>query len=252
MKRQTLIKIEKNCSNRFRVIYNIYGLNLFDCAEFSEVKNFYQSPFVRFILHLSGHYEMVGLIGYPSVQEWFDDRYYQAHLLMITERHEKISHNVLFGENIQTAYIPTCFHEGSFWENCQRGESILFTASTFDDEILLKPINFFLGYDAVAFFLYATGTHAFCTIQNILTRNNENPHHILEDLIQEAGIFLRSQNEGQYLQIITPIDSSNIEMHIQEACNHTAKYITSNPWFQQHNKQLFWDEAIHSYRMNMI
>lgn len=251
MKRQTLIKIEKDCSNRFRVIYNIYGLNLFDCAEFSEVKNFYQSPFVRFILHLSGHYEMVGLIGYPSVQEWFDDRYYQDRLLMITERHEKISPHVLFGENIQTANIPICFHEGSFWENRQRGESILFTASTFDNEILLKPITLFLGYDAVAFFLYAAGTHAFCATQNILALHYENPHQILEGLLQEAGIFLRSQNEGQYLQMITPIDSPNIEAHIQKACHHAAKHIASTLWFQQHNKQLFWNETTHSYRMSM-
>ncbi|GAK54247.1 hypothetical protein U14_05526 [Candidatus Moduliflexus flocculans] len=251
MKSQALIRVEKDNFSHVALRYSIYGLNLFDCAEFSEVKHFYQAPFIRFILHVSSYYEMVGLIGYPSLQEWFDDRYYHNHHIMITGQHEEISPRLLFGKNIRTTNIPICFHEGSFWENSQRGESLLFMASTFDDEMLFKPISLFLGYDAVAFFLYATGRNAFCTTQNILNRYYEHPRQVLEGVTQEAGIFLRSQNEGQYLQIITPIDSPGIEEHIQKACDHTAEYIASTSWFQQHDKQLFWDETAHSYRMSM-
>ncbi len=226
-----------NESLKWNVIsYNIYGLNIFDCFRFPELRDLCLLPYLKFLMQLMEPYETICLVGSPALQEWFDDLHYKQHLKIAIDTTIPVVPEQLIGEGIHYTMLSICFHEGRFWKISYSGKSLLCKLPA--PQILLKLLTLFMGSDSVAFFLYEKGKDALAVTREVV--ECLEPDNILESpILGKATLFLTSQNEGESFEIFA--QNTSVEAQIRTACQKSVEYIVSTDWFMKHKELLYWN-----------
>ncbi len=207
----------------------VSGLNIFTANQTcpNEFGKDTDLPFLKFFNCMMEPYETIALIGAPAMRNWI--HYVKC------RRDETVSPETVLGKDIFYHTLSLIFYNGSFVEDWQRkyGPSILFRLS--GDETVLKLLDIFMGWDAVAFFLFEKGDNGLGFTKETLEKY-QSGNDIISAVLQKAGYFIKSEGDCQYLEIYS--NRTDAENQIKAACEQAERYIKSTEWYFNNKDKL--------------